>query len=347
MALGGAAILTVAPQGTSAQMTEIGQAILDSFGVWSGVTGTIFNASADAGAFAPLGQTTTADACSNDAGSNVGGLNTICLNQSSAAFTSGVLAFTRVITANTPGISVGASAPAAFAGQILDSDMLFRNDGQATFATPGALATPTGAGAYDFESLLTHEIGHWLGLDHSGVWRAIMFPFAPPPGQFLGERPTAEAPDAPLADDDRTGVRALYPDPNDTINIATIAGHVLPANPFALATLPSPSTGSSVTGIFGAQIVAVDADTGSVSAATLGGWSCKPSGSGLQFDGSYEIERLPVGHRYMIYAEPLVGLAAPADFSTALIDLCSSSAPSCTTPSVDMNLNPQCLPGAN
>ena len=42
------------------------------------------------------------------------------------------------------GVSVGSSGPAAFAGQILDADTLFRNDGQATFATPAALATRAG-----------------------------------------------------------------------------------------------------------------------------------------------------------------------------------------------------------
>lgn len=339
-------ILTVAAQGTSAQLNEIGQAISDSFGVWSGVIGTTFNSTAYPGLFAPLGEVSDANSCTNDAESNIDGLNTICFNQSSMGFASGVLAFTRVITANAPGVSVGASGPAAFAGQILDSDTLFRNDGQATFATPAALATSAGQGAYDLESLLTHEIGHWLGLDHSAVWRAIMFPFAPPPGQFLGDRPTAQAPDGPLSDDDRTGVRALYPDPDDTVNVGAIRGRVLPANPFALAMLPAPSVGASVTGMFGAHVVAVDADTGAVFAATLGGWSCNSSGTSLQFDGSFDIERLPVGHNYMIYAEPLVGLAAPSDFSNALNDLCASAAPACTTPAVDTNFNPTFLPAA-
>jgi hypothetical protein len=336
-------ILTVAGQGTSAQTDEIAQAISDSFGVWSGVTGTTFNATAYPGMFGPLGTVSEANACSNDTESNIDGLNTICLNQSSAAFSTGVLAFTRVITANAPDVSVGASATSAFAGQILDSDTLFRNDGQATFATPGALSTPAGAGAYDFESLLTHEIGHWLGFDHSAVWRAIMFPFAPPPGQFLGSRPTPQVPDGPLADDDRTAVRASYPDPNDSVNVGTISGQILPANPFALAMIPPPSPGTSVTGIFGAHVVALDAASGSVFAGTLGGWSCNPSSASMQFDGSYQIQRLPIGHSYLIYAEPLVGLAAPSDFSDALSDLCASSSPACTTPGVDTNFNPQFL----
>ena len=338
-------VLTVATAGTAAQLTEIQQAISDSFGAWAGVAGTTFNSTTYPGLLAPIVQVTAAESCTDDAEDNVDGLNTICFNQSSMGFTSGVLAFTRTITANAPGVSVGASATAAFAGQILDSDTLFRNDGQATFATPAALATPQGAGAYDLESLLIHELGHWFGLDHSGVWRAVMFPYAPPPGQFLGNRPTPQAPDGPLADDDRTGIRALYPDPNDAVNVGTISGHVLPANTFALATIPSPSTGSSVTGIFGAQVVAVDANTGAVIAATLSGWSCNPASPPVQFDGSYEIDRLPVGQSYNLYAEPFVGLVQPSDFSIALGDLCGSGATQeCTTPAVDTNFNVRMLP---
>jgi hypothetical protein len=311
--------------------------------VWSGVGGTTFNATAHPGLLAPLGRVAVANACTNDAESDADGLNTICFNESSAAFSSGVLAFTRTITANAPGASVGSSGPAAFAGQILDADTLFRNDGQASFATPAALATAPGA--YDLESLLTHELGHWLGFDHSAVWRAIMFPFAPPPGQFLGNRPTGAAPDGPLSDDDRTGIRVLYPDPADTVNVGAIRGRVLPANPFSLASLPAPAAGESVTGIFGAHVVAVDADTGSVIAGTLGGWSCNATTDSLEFDGTFAIERLPVGRDYAIYAEPLVGLATPGDFGVALHDLCSSGGASeCATPTVDTNFNPRFRP---
>jgi len=340
-------ILTVAAQNTPAQITEIGQAISDSFGVWSGVSGTTFNTTEFPGLLAPLGQAAAANSCTDDVENNVDGLNTICFNQSSAGFTSGVLAFTRTITANAPGAVVGASAPAAFAGQILDTDTLFRNDGQATFATPGALATPQGQGAYDLESLLIHELGHWMGLDHSAVIRAIMFPFAPPPGQFLGFRPTVSVPDGPLADDDRTGIRSQYPDSNDTLNVGTIRGRIVPANPFALAQFAAPSPGSPVTGMVGAHVVAVDADTGSVIAGTLGGWSCNAASPPTQFDGSFDLERLPVGHSYNLYAEPMVGLALPGDFSNVFTGLCSSSvAPTCTTPPVNTNFNVRILPAS-
>jgi hypothetical protein len=341
--LGPPTLVTVAALGTGAQLAEIEQAISDSFGVWSGVSGTTFNAANHPGLIAPLARVSAANSCSKDAENNVDGVNTICFNQSSMGFSTGVLAFTRVIAANAPGVSVGASGPAAFAGQILDADTLFRNDGQATFATPAALAASPGA--YDLESLLAHEIGHWFGFDHSAVWRALMFPFAPPPGQFLGDRPTMQAPDGPLADDDRAGIRLLYPDPNDTVNIGAIRGRVVPANPFALATIPAPSTGASVTGIFGAHVVAVDSGSGAVVAGTLGGWSCDPANPVMRFDGAFDIERLPVGHSYTIYVEPLVGLATPGDFSSALNDLCASgSASTCTTPAVGTNFSPRIRP---
>lgn len=338
-------ILTVAAEGSSAQLTEIGQLISQSFAVWSGVAGTSFNAAAYPGLVAPVATVSDANACTNDAETNIDGLDTICFNQSSTAFTTGLLAFTRVITANAPGASVGASGAAAFAGQILDADTLFCNTGLATFATPGALSTPQGQGAYDLQSLLVHELGHWFGLDHSAVWQAIMFPYAPPPGQFLGQRPTLLAPDGPLADDDRTGIRLQYPDPNDTLNIGSIRGQILPANSFALANIPAPSLGGAVTGIFGAHVVAVDAGTGSVIAGTLGGWGCGVTSAYTQFDGSFAIQRLPVGRNYILYAEPLDGLVVGSDFSDVLSDLCAPGAmPACTTPAVNINFNPRILP---
>ncbi|HEV2313756.1 MAG TPA: matrixin family metalloprotease [Candidatus Acidoferrales bacterium] len=340
-------IVTVATQGTPAQLNEIEGTIQQAYAAWAGVSGTLVNASSFPNALGPLGRTTVQNACSpdpvNGVQTGVDGVNTICFNQTSAAFTTGVLSFTRIMVADAPSQVFGSAPPSIFAGQIVDADICFRNDGQATFATPGALATAPGA--YDLESLLAHELGHVFGLDHSGVWRAIMFPFAPSPGTFFGDRPTVSTPDAPLADDDRAGLRSLYPDPADTTDVGFISGRILPANPFALADFPATSPGEYVTGIFGAQVVAVDAATGSVVSATLGGWTCDAANPPPQFDGSYTLGPLPIGRSYIVYAEPFVGLVQPADMAGAATGACGTGAsPSCTVPAINTSFAPRLRP---
>ncbi len=338
-------ILTVAPLGSPAQLQEIQSVIQTALNAWTGVASTAANPTITPGVVGPIGTTSTQNACTNDDGSNADGVNTVCFDQSSEDFTIGVLAFTRTITANAPGVSVGAGGPAAFAGQLLDSDTLFNNTGQVTFATPGVIATPQGVGSYDLASLLTHELGHYFGLDHSAVRRAIMFPFAPPPGTMIGTPPSASSPDSQLSDDDRTGLRVLYPNPAETLYLGTIRGHVLPANPFALAIFPPSAPGENVTGIFGTQVVALNADTGAVVAATLGGWSCDNANPAVVFDGSYEIDRLPVGANYIVYAEPLDGLATGSSFYEASNGLCSAAQTNaCTAPPVNTNFTTRIKP---
>ena len=294
-------------QTPTGRLTEIEQVILKSFAVWTGVPGTALTPAA----LAPLTRVATANACGSD------GVNSICFDQADAAFTPGVLAFTRVITADRIGEQLG-SAVSTEGGQILDADIYFDpSDARTTFATP--LALPSNPSAYDLESILNHELGHSLGFSHSGIWAAMMFPFAPAPGTFAGSRPTAAQPDAPLADDDRTGLRALYPDPADTAHSGSIAGRILPANPLSL-----PASPPGVTGIFGAQVVALDVSSGGVAAAVIGGWSCSGAGP-AQFDGTYRFERLPVastGTSYVIYAEPLNGAVDPSAVSNATASLC-------------------------
>jgi hypothetical protein len=323
-------------QTTSGRLTEIEQVIAQSMAVWAAVSGTTLVP----GTFAPLARTATQNACGSD------GLNTICFDQADMAFTPGVVAFTRVIETDRIGLQVGSSAVATQLGQILDADIYFNpSDSRTTYATPQALAaTPT---AYDLESVLTHELGHLLGFSHSAIWSAMMFPFAPAPGTISGTRPTALQPDAPLGDDDRTGLRVLYPDPADTVHQGSITGKIIPANPLALPTSPS-----GVTGIFGSHVVAVDAASGAAVAATLGGWSCSAPGP-AQFDGTYEIEGLAVGRSYTVYAEPLNGAADPSRFTNAIVPLCRNTVSDagwpplqgCVVPTVDLSFTARTRPG--
>jgi hypothetical protein len=292
-------------QTATGRLTEIEQAIAQSLAVWASVSGTTLIPAS----ITPLTRVAAANSCGSD------GINSICFDQADAAFTPGVLAFTRVITADAIGEQLGSGAPAAQVGQILDADIYFDpTDAQVTFATPTALsANPN---AYDLQSVLAHELGHFLGFSHSAVWSAMMYPYAPAPGTFNGSRPTAQQLDEPLGDDDRTGLRILYPDPTDTVNVGTITGRILPANPLSL-----PLSLPGVTGIFGAHVVAVDESSGAVIAATIAGWSCSAPGP-AQFDGTYELDHLPLNRAYTVYAEPLNGVVAPAQISPAIATLC-------------------------
>ena len=295
-------------QTASDGLNEIEQVIQQSLAVWSSVSGTALTSAS----VAPLVRGSAANLCGSD------GINSICFDQPDMAFTPGVLAFTRVITADQIGIQLGSGSPSTQVGQILDADIYFNpSDSLVSFSTPTALgANPK---SYDLESILTHELGHALGFSHSAVWSAMMFPFAPAPGTFTGMRPTAQQPDAPLADDDRTGLRVLYHYAADTQFIGSIQGRIFPANPLSLPVSPP-----GVSGVFGAHVVAVDAASGSVIAGTLGGWSCQAPGP-VQFDGTYKIGALAVNHNYKIYAEPLNGAVGPSEVANALVSLCRNS----------------------
>jgi len=323
-------------QTASGRLTEIEQTITQSLAVWTGVSGTLLLP----GTLTPLTRIAAQNACDAD------GLNSICFDQMDMAFTPGVLAFTRVITADITGIQIGSSVVSTELGQILDADIHFSpGDPNTTFATPQAL--PASPKAYDLESVLTHELGHFLGFSHSAVWSAMMFPYAPAPGTISGVRPTPQQPDAPLADDERTGLRVLYPDPADTLHQGSVSGRIIPANPLALPAFPP-----GVTGVFGPQVVAVNNATGAVIGATLGGWSCAAPGP-AQFDGTYQIAGLPVGNSYTVYAEALNGAANPSQFNNALVSLCRNAMTdagwpplqACIVPSVDINFTTRTRPG--
>ena len=292
-------------QTASGRLNEIEQVIQQSLSVWSSVSGTALTSAS----IAPLVRGSAGNLCGSD------GINSICFDQPDMAFTPGVLAFTRVITADQIGIQLGSGAPSTQIGQILDADIYFNpSDSLVSFSTPTALsANPK---SYDLESILTHELGHALGFSHSAVWSAMMYPYAPAPGTFNGTRPSPQQVDASLGDDDRTGLRILYPDPTDAVNVGVIAGRILPASPLSLPLSPP-----GVTGIFGAHVVAVDESSGAVIAATIAGWSCVAPGP-AEFDGTYELDHLPLNRAYTVYAEPLNGVVAPAQVTPAIATLC-------------------------
>jgi hypothetical protein len=196
-------------------------------------------------------------------------VNVVSFSSTSAVkFPTGAIAFTQVVTAfgpvgNNP-YTCGSGAPqqCPLKSCLIDADIVF-NPGQ-QFST----VQPTPANDFDVRTIATHEIGHLLGLDHSGVAAAVMYPFGD----------TGQSGSTKLAVDDAAGIAFVYPASNFNTVTGTLSGSV---------TLNSQ-------GIFGAHVVAIDSSTGDAVIDGLTDTNGKYSLAGLP-PGSYQILVLPLG----------------------------------------------------
>lgn len=146
-----------------------------------------------------------------------------------------------------------------------------------------ALIDPTpGSRNIKLRAVLMHEIGHFLGLAHSGVMCAAMHPR------------TIDRPDWVMLDgDDQAALSALYATAANA-NFGRIKGKL---------TLKDKGTP-----VYGAQVVAVNLDTG----LTYGTLS-KGVNQGAAA-GTYELAGLPCGP-YHLYAEPIDGPLSQRDWT--------------------------------
>jgi len=162
----------------------------------------------------------------------------------------------------------------------------FRNQGGALFFDESDIvlsqaftySTSAEANKFDIQGVVTHEIGHVLGLDHSGLVSSVMVPFAA----------VAQLDQRTLAYDDIAGAVEIYPRSSALQPVGAIRGTLL------AGTIP----------VFGANIVALDAN-GTVLVGTL-----------TQPDGSYALRYLPPG-TYRIFAEPLDLPITPQNISAS------------------------------
>jgi hypothetical protein len=194
------------------------------------------------------------------------GVNIICFCSTNPGFSSndGTLALTVTTTSGT---------------QIIGANIFFNPQPSGIcFATDsGVTACPNGGDTMqDLQTVATHEIGHLIGLDHSAVVRATMFPFAP-------DKQTQ------LSWDDVAGATVLYPKSAPDVATGGISGSVS-------------LNGSSV---FGAHVFA-NSTTGNNPFTGFPNIRKTPIGMLTDTNGNYTILGLPPDS-YEVIAEPLDG----------------------------------------
>ena len=199
-------------------------------------------------------------------------INLICFVCGDADFTkdSQTLAVTITTTADRAGESNGHGGSTTFAGQIIKADMIFN---------PATQYSTDGSSGQNLQTVAVHEMGHFFGLSHSGVVRAVMFPAASNIVQ--------------LSWDDVAGISSVYPKSSPDVVTGRITGRVL----------------LNGAGVFGAHVYAE-----STSAAQGFGSDVRktPVGAMTRPDGSYTIQGLPPD-TYIVTAEPLDGPVSNSD----------------------------------
>jgi len=136
-------------------------------------------------------------------------------------------------------------------------------------------------GTYDLESTFAHEIGHLLGVPHSGVIGATMQPRQGKNGLYGLPAFTQRS----LSAADINAVRALY---SEQSAYSSISGRL------------TSNTAGRARAIFGAQMFTEDVSTGGVVGSSISSTA-----------GAYRVDGLNAGV-YRIFAQPLDG-AVPAD----------------------------------
>ncbi len=197
------------------------------------------------------------------------------VDSTSSDFSTGTIAFTEGFTVyGAPPINYlcgQTTRVCPYATCLTDADIEFNPADQfSTAPTPPR-------GSFDVQAIATHEFGHALGLDHSGLASAIMFPYGDSSGVVIRN----------LSTDDAAGIGFLYPSAAYNTITGSLGGNVQLGG----------------TALFAAHVVALDASTGATVADGL-----------TDTAGNFSIQGVPSGN-YNIIALPLVGVYDISNFS--------------------------------
>jgi hypothetical protein len=191
-------------------------------------------------------------------------------------------------------------------GHTLDADMVFNDrDFFCSTSSPNLTPAPPGQSSVDLQSVVTHEYGHYFGLDHTSIANATMIPF------IIGDTRQRT-----LELDDMAGNSTIYPES------ASRPGGLSPgAADFAATT--GTISGTVVSGfdgsaVFGAHVEALVAGTpgplqdplNSISA--ISGELTVRDGQGEYTihglpPGSYDVRIVPLDGIHTIAADPNIG----------------------------------------
>jgi len=259
--------------GTLASASDLQTLLANAFGVWSGAQ--LQGTAADTLNFTYNGTVgSSADFNSGDCINTLGFITNLG---------TAIIAETRVseIITGTPGKAVGtytcagASQTCPLEVCITDADVEFNTT--FNFYTPAYANPPANAGLFDLRTVAIHEIGHMIGLDHTGLANAIMFPY--------GDSGNGGVKSA-LAVDDIMGVSESYTNSPVLASIGSVHGTV---------TLDGNAA-------FGAHVAAIDTTTGNIVTDTL-----------TMTDGSY-VMYMPAGS-YNVVVVPLASDSTTGDTS--------------------------------
>ncbi len=225
-----------------AGMDQIKDALDGSFKAWENIP------SADI-SFDPKGLTSITDV--NKKGGD-DGVNLIIFDTQTSNFTVSTDAGPSVVAITINKFSLN--------GHLVDSDIIF-NDREYVFST--TRSTDLASKRINLQDVATHEIGHLLGLGHSWIEQATMYPYTRD-----GQRTPAE--------DDRAGISNLYPVPAFDTSFDSLTGYIENAD------------GAKVSGIY---VSAIDDSTEFEAVAAL-------SDTG----GFYNIRGLRPGKKYYLRA---------------------------------------------